>query len=74
MVTLFSLSAFSLALLRIFDDPAGVAFSFVCLSLSSINEAVGARVNGLGSCRSSSLTKEKRDLSCYELDSIISII
>ena len=54
--TFDSFSAFSLALLSILEVPGGCAFSLVCFSFSIINEAVGAKVKGLGRALSSSET------------------
>ena len=43
------------------ERPGGIALSFACFSFSKINDAVGACVNGLGKCLSSSDTKQNTD-------------
>jgi len=43
---------------RSLDIPGGIALSFACFSFSKINDAVGACVNGLGKCLSSSDTEQ----------------
>jgi len=43
------------------EAPGGMALSFACFSFSIIIDAVGAWVNGLGKCLSSSDTRQQAD-------------